>query len=75
MNETDVPWGERIYTPRTNEPGGVCTICGDLDPVHVHDGERRIEDYFVVGRGQTDFSAARYWKRRALQAERKLAGE
>lgn len=47
-----------------------CAICGDEEPFHVHDGDRRIEDYFTVGRGQTDFEAAVAWKRRALEAER-----
>jgi hypothetical protein len=46
-----------------------CNICGDLEPFHVHDGDKRIEDYFTVGRGHTDFSAAKAWKARALAAE------
>jgi hypothetical protein len=49
-----------------------CRICGDTEPVHVHHGDRRIEDYFTVGRGESDFMAALRWKRRALQAEAKL---
>lgn len=50
-----------------------CTVCGDAEPVHVHDGDKRIEDYFVVGRGETDFGAAKRWKIRALVAEAQLA--
>lgn len=49
-----------------------CTICGDREPFHVHDGDRRIEDYFTVGRGMSDMDAAREWQRRALAAEREL---
>lgn len=43
-----------------------CSICGDDEPFHVHDhnGER-IERYFTVGRGQTDFQAALAWKDQA----------
>jgi len=55
-------------------PGDVCAICGDREPWHIHDSNgRRISDYFVVGRGQTDLEAARSWKSRALDAERRLA--
>lgn len=50
----------------------VCHICGDAEPVHVHNGPDRIEDYFVVGRGETDLGAARRWKERALDAEERL---
>lgn len=53
--------------------GKRCTVCGDTEPFHVHDRGERIEDYFVVGRGQTGFDAARAWKARALSAERTLA--
>ena len=72
------PWGERRYTARAGE-ATPCKICGDRDPVHVHTGSApnfegpRIEDYFTVGRGQTDFSAARYWKRRTARAEQEVA--
>lgn len=52
---------------------GVCTICGDREPFHVHDGDRRIEDYFTVGRGMTEMDAARAWQARARDAERALS--
>lgn len=60
---------------QTFAPSGarVCAICGDDEPVHVHRGDERIEDYFVVGRGESDFMAARRWKQRALEAERRDA--
>lgn len=46
-----------------------CSICGDTEPFHVHDGDRRIENYFTVGRGMSDMDAAREWHRRAVAAE------
>lgn len=49
-----------------------CTTCGDTEPFHVHDGDRRIEDYFTIGRGMSDLGSALAWKRRALSAERQL---
>lgn len=56
-----------------------CTICGDTEPVHVHKNgpdmepmQDRIEDYFTVGRGETDMEAADRWKNRALAAEVEL---
>jgi hypothetical protein len=55
---------------RASGIGGLaCNICGDTEPFHVHDGDRRIDDYFTVGRGQTDFTAAQAWRERALKAE------
>jgi hypothetical protein len=39
-----------------------CSICGDAEPYHVHSGPERIEDYFTVGRGQSDLEAAQGWK-------------
>lgn len=59
-------------TPRPREPNGICTICGDTESFHVHDGDSRIEDYFTVGRGMTELQAALAWKRRALDAEQQL---
>jgi len=50
-----------------------CSICGDPEPFHVHHNDERIEDYFTVGRGQSDFMAAQVWRRRALRAEAVLA--
>lgn len=52
--------------------GSRCSICGDWEPFHVHNGDERIDDYFTVGRGMTDFLAAQEWKRRALEAEAQL---
>jgi hypothetical protein len=51
-------------------PSQGCTICGDSEPFHVHVGKqepgaRRIEEYFTVGRGLTEFEAALLWKMRA----------
>jgi len=49
-----------------------CEICGDPEPVHVHDNAHdmaRIEDYFTVGRGEDEMQAANRWKTRALRAE------
>lgn len=47
-----------------------CPICGDSEPHHIHlDGQRRIEDYFVVGRGQEEMEAVREWHVRATRAE------
>lgn len=54
---------------RLQREAKVCRICGDDEPFHVHDGGKRIEDYFTVGRGQTDFQAAQAWRARALAAE------
>lgn len=62
-----------VVGPR--EQAGVqepCTVCGDTEPSHVHHNGLRIDDYFTVGRGETDFDAAVRWKRRALAAERGL---
>jgi hypothetical protein len=56
-----------------SDPGSdpkACSICGDSEPSHVHHEGRRIEDYFTVGRGETEMEAARRWKARALAAER-----
>jgi hypothetical protein len=47
-----------------------CRICGDQEPHHVHHGGSRIEDYFTVGRGQTDFQAALSWQQKYLAATR-----
>lgn len=58
--------------PGSGHYGPKCSICGDLEPFHVHDGDKRIDDYFTVGRGMTDLTAARIWKDRALEAGRKL---
>jgi len=41
-----------------------CKICGDTEPFHVHNQGERIEDYFIIGRGQSDFDAAQVWKRK-----------
>lgn len=49
-----------------------CAVCDDPEPFHVHLQDRRIEDYFTVGRGQSAFDAADAWKTRALRAERTL---
>lgn len=49
-----------------------CSICGDTEPFHVHHGDKRIDDYFTVGRGMTDFEAAKAWRERALKAEKLL---
>lgn len=46
-----------------------CSICGDKEPFHVHNGKIRIEDYFTIGRGMTQLEAAKWWKQRALDAE------
>lgn len=51
-----------------------CEVCGDPEPTHVHNGGKRIDDYFCVGRGETDFDAAERWKARALAAESKTPG-
>jgi hypothetical protein len=51
--------------------GPLCAVCGDDEPVHVHCGKKRIEDYFTVGRGESDFAAALRWRERALRAEGK----
>ena len=53
---------------RHPDTGALCTICGDDEPFHVHNEGKRIEDYFTVGRGQTDFGAAEAWKHRVLTA-------
>lgn len=45
---------------------GNCSICGDDEPFHVHSQGKRIENYFTVGRGQTDFQAADAWKKKYL---------
>lgn len=58
--------------PGSGRYGPKCSICGDLEPFHVHDGKKRIDDYFTVGRGMTDLIAARLWKDRAMDAERRL---
>jgi len=52
----------------------LCRICQDDEPFHVHHGDKRIENYFTVGRGMTDFDAALEWQRRYLRllAERTL---
>lgn len=50
-----------------------CGICGSDEPFHVHDGDKVIKDYFLIGRYTADIEAAREWQRRALEAERKLA--
>lgn len=47
-----------------------CLVCGDDEPFHVHHQGRRIEGYFTVGRGQSNFDAARAWKARAVELER-----
>jgi hypothetical protein len=52
---------------------GACKICGDHEPVHVHVGDERIEDYFTVGRGESDMDAARRWQARTVAAEKRLA--
>lgn len=52
-----------------------CTICGDPEPSHVHDWDERIEDYFTVGRGESEFDAARRWKGRAYRAEQALTAQ
>jgi hypothetical protein len=43
-------------------PSEPCTICADVEPHHVHDRAERIDDYFLIGRGQTDEEAARSWQ-------------
>lgn len=48
-----------------------CTICGDLEPTHVHNTDgSRIEAFFTVGRGENEMSAAIRWQGRARRAER-----
>jgi len=69
--------GRLDCAPPPGPPGSVrygpkCSICRDLEPFHVHNGKRRIDDYFTVGRGMSDLEAARLWKDRALTAEREL---
>lgn len=51
-----------------------CGICGEHEPHHVHNDGERIEDYFTVGRGQSDFQAALSWQRKyaALAHERSV---
>ena len=66
--ENDVapgPPGSGTYGPK-------CSICGDLEPFHVHLEGKRIDNYFTIGRGMTDLVAARLWKQRALEAEHEL---
>lgn len=61
--------------PRTSSGVQACRVCGDTEPFHVHNRGRRIDDFFVVGRGQNDFQAAQAWKARALKAEDKSRDE
>lgn len=56
---------------------GTCKICGDTEPHHVHDEmglvgapEERIENYFLIGRGQTDMEALRSWQSKYDDAQR-----
>lgn len=49
-----------------------CNLCDSNEPSHVHNGDEVILDYFTVGRGEDALDAARRWKLRALEAERKL---
>lgn len=65
--------GARPVSPSgKREEGRVCSICGSPEPFHVHDGDRRIDSYFTIGRGLTDFESAEIWKSRALRAQRAL---
>lgn len=52
-----------------------CRICSDPEPHHVHNGDERIEDYFTVGRGQTDFQAALSWQEKYQRAVRERPAE
>lgn len=65
------------FTPSNEglrEAGRACTYCGDTEPHHVHDAEgQRIEDYFTVGRGQTEFQAAQSWRAKYEKCRRALA--
>lgn len=54
---------ELVPVDRSEQP---CAVCGDPEPSHVHHDGERIDDYFTVGRGESDFQAATRWKRRAL---------
>jgi hypothetical protein len=47
-----------------------CTKCGSMEPFHIHHGDRVIQDYFLIGRVNSDMEAARIWKQRALKAEK-----
>lgn len=42
-----------------------CAICGDTEPFHTHNEGQRIEDYFTVGRGLSEFESALLWQRKA----------
>ena len=57
---------------RAPVPDATCSICGDPEPSHVHLQEHRIDDYFTVGRGQTDFQAALMWQQRYTALKRAL---
>ena len=58
--------------PVSDEMTRACSICLDSERHHVHDGDRRIENYFTVGRGQSEMDAAREWHVRATRAEREV---
>lgn len=60
------PYGPR----RVKNSARPCSICGDDEPSHVHHNGQRIEDYFTVGRGQSDFDAALLWQQRYFSAKR-----
>lgn len=60
---------EHTFKPRRTTGSNPCEICGDAEPSHVHYEGGRIEDYFTVGRGESDFAAAQRWQRRATDAE------
>jgi hypothetical protein len=64
---------KRLPTPRVviTDEFRKCTICGDLEPFHVHHNGRRIDDHFVIGRCSSALVAAEAWRVRALQAEKK----
>ena len=50
-----------------------CRICGEPEPSHVHNDGKRIEHYFTVGRGESDFMAALRWRDLAEAREAELA--
>ena len=59
--------------PGSGHYGPKCSICNDLEPFHAHDADgKRVENYFTVGRGMEDITAARMWKDRALESEEKV---
>jgi hypothetical protein len=65
----------KISRAKVTKDAKACSICGDAEPVHAHNGKERIEDYFTVGRGQSDFEAAKFWKRRYLELKKQIRRE